>query len=113
MVLTTALTTLVLAYYVLSGRAVVRLAGERLRWKLFADILRVGGVGTVSTFQTTLTIALTTALVGAAVGPDAVAGCGTDVNPSRDARLCYGVLSDTSDLMSSKTRLRTEGSVIR
>jgi Na+-driven multidrug efflux pump len=37
----------------------------------------VGIVGSVSTFQTTLTIALTTALVGAAAGPDAVAGYGT------------------------------------
>ena len=34
-------------------------------------------MGSVSTFQTTLTVALTTALVGAAAGPDAVAGYGT------------------------------------
>jgi len=39
--------------------------------------LRVGAVGSVSTLQTTLTVALTTALVGAAAGPDAVAGYGT------------------------------------
>ncbi len=43
----------------------------------FADILRVGGVGSLSTLQTTLTVALTTGLVGAAAGPDAVAGYGT------------------------------------
>ena len=43
----------------------------------FADILRVGVVGSVSTLQTTLTVALTTALVGVAAGPDAVAGYGT------------------------------------
>jgi Na+-driven multidrug efflux pump len=44
---------------------------------VFSDILRVGGVGAVSTLQTTLTVALTTALVGAAAGPDAIAGYGT------------------------------------
>ena len=76
-VLTTALTSAVLAWYLLSGRCVVRLRAARLRWPLFADILRVGAVGAVSTLQTTLTVVLTTALVGAAAGPDAVAGYGT------------------------------------
>lgn len=75
--LTTALTAAVLAWYILSGRCLVRLRGGRLRWPLFADILRVGAVGAVSTLQTTLTVALTTALVGASGGPDAVAGYGT------------------------------------
>ena len=67
----------VLAWYVLSGRCVVRLRLSGLSWPMFADILRVGGVGAVTTLQTTLTVALTTALVGAAAGPDAVAGYGT------------------------------------
>src|SRR3984885_7795124 len=40
-------------------------------------ILRVGGVGALSTLQTTLTVAMTTGLVGAAAGPQAVAGYGT------------------------------------
>jgi Na+-driven multidrug efflux pump len=44
---------------------------------MFADILRVGGVGTISTLQTSLTVALTTALVGSFGGPSAVAGYGT------------------------------------
>jgi Na+-driven multidrug efflux pump len=48
-----------------------------LRPAFFADILRVGGVGTLSTLQTTLTVALTTGLVGATAGPQAVAGYGT------------------------------------
>ena len=48
-----------------------------MRWSLFADILRVGAVGSLSTLQTTLTVALTTGLVGAAAGPEAVAGYGT------------------------------------
>ena len=67
----------VLAWYLLTGRSVVRLRATRLSWPMFADILRVGGVATVSTLQTTLTVALTTALVGSAAGPDAVAGYGT------------------------------------
>ena len=75
--LTTVLTAGVLAWYILSGRSVVRLKWLPLRWPLFADILRVGGVGSINTLQTSLTVALTTALVGAAAGPVAVAGYGT------------------------------------
>ena len=76
-VVTTALTAAALGWYVVSGRCLVRPRVGRLRWPLFADILSVGAVGSVSTLQTTLTVALTTALVGAAGGPDAVAGYGT------------------------------------
>ena len=75
--LTTVLTIAVLAWYILSGRCVVRLRPARLSWALSADILRVGGVGAINTLQTSATVALTTALVGAAAGPDAVAGFGT------------------------------------
>jgi putative MATE family efflux protein len=74
---TTALTALVLAGYILSRHSLVRPAFVRLRLDLFWDILRVGIVGSISTFQTTLTVALTTALVGAVAGPDGVAGYGT------------------------------------
>ncbi len=76
-VATTVLTTAVLATYILSGRNTVSLRLVRPQWPFFADILRVGAVGAVNTLQTTLTITLTTALVGAAGGPDAVAGYGT------------------------------------
>lgn len=76
-VLTTALTTAVLGWYILSRHSLVRPALARLRGALFMDILRVGAVGSVSTLQTSLTVILTTALVGAAAGPDAVAGYGT------------------------------------
>ena len=76
-VITTALMLAVLAWYVVSGRCVVRLRPARLTWHLSADILRVGGIGAVNTLNTTLTMALMTALVGAAAGPDAVAGFGT------------------------------------
>jgi len=75
--LTTALNAAVLGWYLLSGRSVVRPRRVALRWSFFADILRVGAVGSVSTLQTTLTVVLTTALVGAAAGPDAIAGYGT------------------------------------
>jgi putative MATE family efflux protein len=74
---TTTLTALVLGAYVLAGRSVARFAWVRLRPDLFGDILRVGGVASVSTLQTTLTVILTTALVGVAAGPDAIAGYGT------------------------------------
>jgi putative MATE family efflux protein len=74
---TTALTTVVLAGYLLSGRSVVRLGWARLRRRLFADILRVGAVASITTLQTNLTVALTTALVGSAAGPGAIAGYGT------------------------------------
>jgi putative MATE family efflux protein len=76
-VATTVLTASVLGWYILSGRCHVRLRRNALRRALFFDILRVGAVGSVSTLQTTLTVALTTALVGAAAGPDAIAGYGT------------------------------------
>ncbi len=75
--LTTVLTMAVLAWYILAGHSVVRLRGTRLRWPLFADILRVGAVGAVNTLQTTVTVVMVTALVGTAAGPDAVAGYGT------------------------------------
>ena len=75
--ITSALTCGVLAWYVLAGRAIVRLRRARLKGAMFADILRVGGVGAISTLQTSLTVALTTALVGSFGGPNAVAGYGT------------------------------------
>jgi putative MATE family efflux protein len=76
-VMTTALMAAILAWRILSGGSIVRFRIARLRPAFFADILRVGGVGSLSTLQTTLTVALTTGLVGAAAGPQAVAGYGT------------------------------------
>lgn len=75
--LTASVTLLVLGWYVFGGHSLVRPGSFRLQWKMFADILRVGAVASVSTLQTSLTIALLTALVGTAAGPDAVAGYGT------------------------------------
>ena len=76
-VATTAMMAAILAWYILSGACLARFRFARLRWAFFADILRVGGVGALSTLQTTLTVAMTTGLVGAAAGPQAVAGYGT------------------------------------
>ena len=75
--LTSAMMAAVLAWYILSGRCLVRLRLARLRGAFFSDILRIGGAGAVNTLQTTVTVALTTAMVGAQGGPDAVAGYGT------------------------------------
>ncbi len=68
----------VLAAYLWSSRSLLRpsLRGLQLRWALFADILRVGLVGTVSTVATNLAIGITIALVGA-YGTAAIAGYGT------------------------------------
>ena len=75
--LTTALTTATMAWYIWSGRSVVRPVLPKLRKVLFVDILRVGAIGSINTLMTTLVFAVATALVGAAGGPNAVAGYGT------------------------------------
>jgi putative MATE family efflux protein len=69
--------TAVLGWYVLSGRNLARFTLAPLRWGLAREILRVGAVASVTSVQTNVTIALTTALVGFAAGPAAVAGFGT------------------------------------
>jgi len=76
-IITTLLTAVAMAWYIWSGRSVVRPKLAHLRKSLFVDILRVGAVGSISTLQTTLVFALTTALVGMSGGPGAVAGYGT------------------------------------
>jgi putative MATE family efflux protein len=76
-VTTLLLSTAIMAWYLWSGRAVVRPRLASLQKAFFVDILRVGAVGSVSTLQTTLVFVLTTALVGGAAGPEAVAGYGT------------------------------------
>src|SRR6266852_395141 len=70
-VTTTALTTAVLGWYIASRRSVVRFAWARPRRALYADILRIGAVASITTLQTTLTVALTTALIGSAGGGNA------------------------------------------
>ena len=74
---TTGVSAAIMAWYIATGRSVVRPRRTRPRKKLFIDILRVGAVGSVSTLQTTLVFVLTTALVGVVAGPAAIAGYGT------------------------------------
>jgi putative MATE family efflux protein len=68
----------VLLAYLLAGRSVVRpaLRESGIRWMLFWEILRVGGVAALITLSTNLTIGISTALVGQ-FGPAAIAGYGT------------------------------------
>jgi putative MATE family efflux protein len=66
-----------LAWYVLSGRNAVRLRLVALRWPMFREILRVGAVAAITSLQTNLTVAITTALVGHWFGAANVAGYGT------------------------------------
>jgi putative MATE family efflux protein len=67
----------VLSWYILTGRSIVQLRPAALRWDAFSAILKVGGVASLISLQTNLTIALTMGLVGAAGGPVAIAGFGT------------------------------------
>jgi putative MATE family efflux protein len=69
--------TLVLGWYVLSGRNLARLRLSRPRWPLFRAILGVGAFAAVTSIQTNVIIALATTLVAGAAGPEAVAGYGT------------------------------------
>jgi putative MATE family efflux protein len=72
-----AIGSLALAAYLWSGRSVLRPSFRRVRlqWRLFRDILRVGGVAALITLQTNLIIVVATALVGR-FGPAAIAGYG-------------------------------------
>ncbi|MDR3464483.1 MAG: MATE family efflux transporter [Xanthobacteraceae bacterium] len=74
---TTLITGAILFGYIGVGFCVVGFRRVRPRWTLFADITRVGAVAALSTLQTSLTVMLTTALVGLTGGPQAVAGYGT------------------------------------
>lgn len=66
-----------LGWYVLSGRNVAHFKLARLQGPMFADILSIGGVGTISSIQTNVSIIGATALVAAYANPAAVAGFGT------------------------------------
>lgn len=76
-VLSTALGVAVLAWYLLSGRSVVRFMRVSLQWRLFAEILKVGAVASLSSLQTGLVVALTTGMVASVAGSTGVAGYGT------------------------------------
>lgn len=69
--------SLVLGWYVLSGRNAVRLRRVPIQWRLMKGILRIGAVSSISSIQTNITIAGATALVASVSGVAAVAGFGT------------------------------------
>jgi putative MATE family efflux protein len=66
---------IVLALYMRSSHSAIRLARNRLQWRHFGDILKVGLVSAVGTVVANLTVMVTTGLVGAH-GRDAIAGYG-------------------------------------
>ncbi len=69
--------SLVLGWYILSGRNAVRLRKVPLQWRFMKGILRVGAVSAISSVQTNIAIAGATALVASVSGAAAVAGFGT------------------------------------
>lgn len=69
--------TAVLAWYIQSGRNLVRVRPVRLRWAPFREILRIGAVGAVGSILTNVIISAATALVAGVAGVAAVAGYGT------------------------------------
>jgi putative MATE family efflux protein len=77
MILYYAVGTVVLGWYILSGRNPARLRFARLRWPMFHSILRVGAVAAIISTQTNVIIALATALVANTAGISAAAGYGT------------------------------------
>jgi putative MATE family efflux protein len=74
---TTCASTGLMAWYLWTGRSAVRPRRAKLRRAHFADILRVGAVGSINTLITTAVFVLTTGLVGSVAGPAAIAGYGT------------------------------------
>jgi len=69
--------TLVLLWYVLSGRNLARLRWMPIRWHRFRGILAVGAVASITSVQTNVIIALATAGVASVAGVGAAAGYGT------------------------------------
>jgi putative MATE family efflux protein len=69
---------IVQGWYLFAGRSVIRprFRAIQLHRRLFAAILKVGGIASLSSIQTNLAIMLTTGLVGG-FGPAALAGFGT------------------------------------
>ncbi|MEB0058820.1 MULTISPECIES: MATE family efflux transporter [unclassified Variovorax] len=70
--------TIALLLYLRSNRSLLKpkIAGVKLRWTLFRDILVIGLVGSISTVATNLSIGIATALSGH-FGSGAIAGYGT------------------------------------
>ncbi|MBY3211754.1 MATE family efflux transporter [Rhizobium laguerreae] len=69
--------TVVLGWYILSGRNAVRFGRGPLRWPGFRDIAKLGAISSINSILTNVTIGIATALVAAKSGVEAVAGFGT------------------------------------
>lgn len=69
--------SMVLAWYILAGRCVVKFTHTALRAKTFVTILRIGAAGTMVSLLINLTAAINNALVALLGGASAVAGYGT------------------------------------
>jgi Na+-driven multidrug efflux pump len=69
--------TLILGWYVVSGRNLARFRLSRLSPRLLNDILAIGAVAAVNTIQINITIAVTMSFIAAYAGQAAVAGFGT------------------------------------
>jgi RND family efflux transporter MFP subunit/putative MATE family efflux protein len=67
--------TLCLGLYLASGRGGLTLRTGPLRWRLFAEILKVGLVSAIGTLVANLTVVVVTGVVGR-FGADAIAGYG-------------------------------------
>lgn len=66
-----------LAWHILSGRSLLSLRAGRLEWRLFADILRVGALSSLTAIQTNVIFIVITSIVGRLAGEGALAGYGT------------------------------------
>jgi putative MATE family efflux protein len=69
--------TIVLAWYILSGRCVVKFHRTALRWRTFVAVLSIGAAGTMVALLINLTASVNNALVSISGGASAVAGYGT------------------------------------
>jgi putative MATE family efflux protein len=70
-----ALAALALVLYMRKTTSAVRLVSRPFEWRLFKDILGVGGLSAIGTTQANVTVAIITSLVGI-YGTDALAGYG-------------------------------------
>ena len=68
--------TIILAWYILSGRCVVKFVSTTLRWPTFVAILSIGAAGTIVSLLINLTASVNNALVSLLGGAGAVAGYG-------------------------------------
>jgi putative MATE family efflux protein len=69
--------TIILAWYILAGRCVVKFTRATLQWRIFLVILSIGAAGTMVSLLINLTASVSNSLVSQLGGASAVAGYGT------------------------------------